>query len=127
MIIGIFSNNSWFSWNWDVHFKTIGLKWGMHRILFVVLPFKIFFPIVLLVFWFYKIECDLKNNQNIQKSLLAKKRSLLHSMRDSVADRRKCDILFEEEKRMNFILKISINELQTKMSFICGEKKSVTE
>lgn len=69
----------------------------------------------------------MKNEQHIRKSMLAKKRSVLHHMHDTVADQRKCGLLFEQEKRMNFILKILINELQSKMLFIREKLKCACE
>lgn len=47
-------------------------------------------------------------------------------MHDAVADQRKGDFLFEQEKQFNFILKISINELLSKMLFLC-EKINLTQ
>lgn len=46
-------------------------------------------------------------------------------MRDGIADKRKYDTLFEHDKRMNIILKITIKDLLNKMMYIRNEKPSL--
>lgn len=41
-------------------------------------------------------------------------------MRDTIADKRKYDILYEHERQMNIILKITYEDLLNKVIFICN-------
>lgn len=58
--------------------------------------------------------------QRAQDILLVKRKSLLNDMANVIADKRKFDIFHEQDKQKNIILKIMINELQEKMTFICN-------
>lgn len=60
--------------------------------------------------------------QHIQNELVAKRQSVLNNMRDVINDQRKCDYLYEQDKRMNIILNITITELLNKIIDICKEK-----
>lgn len=57
-----------------------------------------------------------KHNQEI---LLANKQRLLNHIRDAIADKRKCDTSYEQDKHKNIIFQIMIKELKRKIAYIC--------
>lgn len=60
----------------------------------------------------------MRDTINVQDTLLARRQYLLNEMLDAVADNRKYDYIYEQDKQRNIILKIMINELQTKLIFL---------
>ncbi|XP_031627008.1 uncharacterized protein LOC116343209 [Contarinia nasturtii] len=63
----------------------------------------------------------------VQTTLLARKQYLLKQMLESVANQRKCNILHEQAKQRNIILKMQINELQSNLIFLWKPSNVQTE
>lgn len=66
------------------------------------------------------LETHIKSNQHMQTQLLARRQSILNELRDTVADKRKYNILYEHERQMNIILKITFEDLLNNVIFICN-------
>lgn len=66
----------------------------------------------------FTLENQMRDTLNVQDTLLARRQYLLNEMLDAVADNRKYDYIYEQDKQRNIILKIMINELQTKLIFL---------
>lgn len=62
---------------------------------------------------------DIAVAKHNQETLLANKQRLLNHMRDVIADKRKCDTSYDQDKHRNIIFQIMIKELKRKIAYIC--------
>lgn len=74
------------------------------------------------LFWlFFTLDTNITVEKRIAETLLTHKRSILYDMLEAVADKRKYDIIHEQDKQRNIILKIMIYELHKKLIFLCKQ------